>query len=932
VGARFSRALLALVFVSGAVGLVYQSLWVRELSLILGSTTYAIGTVLAAFMAGLGVGAWVLGRRVDRSPSPLRLYATLELAVGLTGLASPFVLAQGNGIYAACYARFHAAPALLDLARFLIGFGFVAAPAFLMGGTVPVAARYLVRRPNAIGRGVGLLYAINTFGAAVGALVVPFALLPLLGIRASLLACGAANLMIAGVAWAAATGARAVPASDARKAQCGAAASPRGVRGVRAAFFVSGFVGLALEVLWNRFFAIYVGSSIYSYALILSLYLLGVFVGGLVFVLLDRLNADARRVFAACLFLLVADLAVTVPLMDRIVYLQVATLGALGTGFGSYQLATIAASILVILPPTVLLGISFPAVAKAASGEVSHFGADLGFAYLVNTAGTTTGALAASFVLIPHLGVRGSIDLLAALTVIGLALALGGPLRGGGAAAVAGAACLAVSLFVLPGWDARRMHTGFSRSPDLMVGFWHDGSLERVIGNIDVSEMRDGVDATVSVAGHADQRSLFVNGKPDASTGIDMATQTLLGHLPLLLHAAPRDVLVIGMGSGVTLAAVTRHPVATVDLVEISAEVLDLSDRYFRAENRGALHDPRVTAYVEDGRNFVAFNTARTYDVIVSEPSNPWMTGAANLFTDEFFAQVRRRLRDGGILAQWFHFYSMGLDEIRSLIGTLGRHFAHVYVFALDREATGDLMVFASEAPLDFARLLTTLGGTGPAADDMRRFGFDTPDALLRSFVLSKDNMERFVGAAPLNSDDRPGIELRAPRAIFRDTVAENLAALLAASDGARLADSAGPERQAGTVMADGLRRTFSGYRIETDEPVDAAPPGRTLLAESRFEDPSGRRLVVLTAPGLRAQAGLTRLAASVTGAAPTLAGETSVDGHLALVYSAPAVGLRLVAWNCPAENRSHAAAVIPIEGAQPGADLLDMVRCHPAG
>jgi len=234
VGARFSRALLVLVFVSGAVGLVYQSLWVRELSLILGSTTYAIGTVLAAFMAGLGVGAWVLGRRADRAPSPLRLYATLELAVGLAGLASPFVLAQGNGIYAACYARFHAAPTLLGLARFLIGFGFVAAPALLMGGTVPVAARYLVRRRNAIGRGVGLLYAINTFGAAVGALVVPFTLLPLLGIRASLLASGATNLMIAGVAWAAATDARAAPASDVRQAQLATAASPKGVRGLRA--------------------------------------------------------------------------------------------------------------------------------------------------------------------------------------------------------------------------------------------------------------------------------------------------------------------------------------------------------------------------------------------------------------------------------------------------------------------------------------------------------------------------------------------------------------------------------------------------------------------------------------------------------------------------------------------------------------------------
>jgi len=191
--APFARLVLALLFVSGTVALVYQSLWVRQLSLILGSTTYAIGTVLAAFMAGLGVGAYALGRQADRSRNLLRLYATIELAIGLAGLASPLALAQGNGLYAACYARFHGAPTLLTLARFLIGFAFVAAPAFLLGGTLPVAARYVVRGRDAVGRIVGLLYAINTFGAVVGALVLPFMLLPLLGLRATLLACGATN-------------------------------------------------------------------------------------------------------------------------------------------------------------------------------------------------------------------------------------------------------------------------------------------------------------------------------------------------------------------------------------------------------------------------------------------------------------------------------------------------------------------------------------------------------------------------------------------------------------------------------------------------------------------------------------------------------------------------------------------------------------------
>jgi spermidine synthase len=362
--------------------------------------------------------------------------------------------------------------------------------------------------------------------------------------------------------------------------------------------------------------------------------------------------------------------------------------------------------------------------------------------------------------------------------------------------AVVLAAALALVPLAAPRWDSRRMHTGLSRSPGIMVALWRQGTLDQAIGSIEVRDMREGVDATVSVAGGGDRLSLFVNGKPDASNGVDMATQVVLGHLPLLLHPAPRDVLVIGMGSGVTLAAVTRHPVATIDLVEIAPEVLDLGDRYFRAENRGALHDPRVAIHVEDGRNFVGFNTDRTYDVVISEPSNPWMTGVANLFTDEFFAEVHQRLRPGGILGQWFHFYSMDLGEIRTLVRTLHRHFGSVYVFAFDREAAGDLMLFASDTPLDFARLLGTLGGAGPVADELRGFGFDGPDALMRSFVLSAENVDRFVTRAPLNSDDRPRIELRAPHALFRDTVKENLQALLEASDGARLEDSDATEHQ----------------------------------------------------------------------------------------------------------------------------------------
>jgi spermidine synthase len=477
---RFARRLRLLIVLSGAVALIYQSLWIRHLGLVLGSTTYAVGTVLAAFMAGLGVGAWALGHRADTSPAPLRLYAALELAIGAAGLASPFLLAQGNAAYAICYASLRGSPGLLTLARFLIGFAFVTVPAFLMGGTLPVATRYVVRSAAQVGREIGLLYALNTAGTAAGVLLLPFVLLPWLGMRATLLASGVTNVAIAFVAWAAARRepeAAPLPAPARREASSHSARAA----GVLAAFFLSGFVAIALQVVWNRFFAMYIGSSIYSYAVILFLYLLGITIGGLLFTVLDRRGADPALVFVAALGLLVADLAVTIPLMDRVLYLQLVTLDTVGVGFWPFQRASIAAAGLVVFPPTILFGISFPAIAKCISPTAERVGTGLGLAYLVNAAGTTAGALAASFVLLPHLGLRASLCLLTGTAALAAALAAGRAAWASPARLAAAAAVVALALLpaLAPAWDTRLMHTAISKDADSLVAAWREHAMAR---------------------------------------------------------------------------------------------------------------------------------------------------------------------------------------------------------------------------------------------------------------------------------------------------------------------------------------------------------------------------------------------------------------------------------------------------------------------
>ena len=909
----FERVLQLLVFVSGAAALVYQSVWIRQLSLILGSTNYAVGTVLAAFMAGLGVGAFVVGRRADRTPSPLALYAALELGIGLVGLLSPLALAQGNEMYASFYGRWHESPGLLTMARFAIGFAFVFVPAFLMGGTLPAAVRHLAQGGRAVGPAVGRLYAVNTFGAACGVLLLPYALLPALGIRRTLVATAVTNLVLAASALRGARHARPPAAAPADAAWSGAAGRPA----LLAAFFLSGFVALALEVLWNRFFSMYIGSSIYSYAIVLTLYLVGIFAGGLVCERLLVAGRSADGLVVASLMTVLVALAVSVPLLDRVLYPQVFVLDALGLGFWSFQAASGVALALVLLPPTMAFGVSFPAVAAALARGAGDAGRTIGLVYLVNTAGTTLGSVVASFVLVPALGLRWSFGVLSALLAVSALLAAPPALRRR-IGFVSAVAALVLLPNAAPSWDLRRLHSAINNDAGTILAAWRAGIVEESLAGIQVLELRDGVDATVSVALYPDgERALLVNGKGDASDGIDMFTQVLLGHLPLAVRPDARDVLVVGMGSGVTLGAVLRHPVARVDLVEIAPEVLDLGGRHFRHVNHGALDDARVAVHVEDGRNFIAFADDRTWDVIISEPSNPWMTGVANLFTAEFFAHARKRLRPGGLLAQWFHHYSMALDDVRALLATVRSQFPYVYVFAFHEpvDVAGDMVVLASADPTDFSPALEALA-SGPAGDDLRPFGVAGPASLPLGFVLGPGSLEAFVGGTSINSDDHPRIELNAPRNLVLDTSFDNMEALLEASEGAVLPTM--PRKVEGEttdarIVAAGLRLLVS---------AEHAPSGlrkREVVSEATYQA-DGRELRVHTADQVRDGAALTELATRLAGATIARVGDTTVSGHAAVRYRA-ADGRDVVAWGCPSRSASFVALG--------DAAVLAHVTCH---
>ena len=388
----------------------------------------------------------------------------------------------------------------------------------------------------------------------------------------------------------------------------------------------------------------------------------------------------------------------------------------------------------------------------------------MGQIYSLNTLGAILGAFAGGFVLLAFLGIRDSILVAICLNLSGAALVL--------AAATPSAAtrltgCLALLLMTAsflaapPGWNPLLMSSGmYQYAADLKKGFSEAEFQQFTEGNYQLLFYQEGINTTVAVLSQEPNILLVNNGKIDASNRADLPTQLLFGHLPLLFHSSPQDVCLIGVGSGITAGSVLRHPIRSLVLLEIESAVVKAS-RYFDDVNHRPLLDPRTELMVADGRTYLTF-TDRQFDVIISEPSNPWMTGVSNLFTQEFFLTCRKKLRPGGILAQWVQLYGMPLEDLKSMLATLLSVFPHVQVFCSIEES--DLIIIASESPLplDVSALMDRIGEEKVIADLARVKVHHMAD-LLSYFKIGELEIRAFASDSILNTDDNAHIEFSAP-------------------------------------------------------------------------------------------------------------------------------------------------------------------------
>ncbi|PYO94523.1 MAG: hypothetical protein DMD62_05345 [Gemmatimonadetes bacterium] len=768
-----SRTYGVLFFLSGATGLIYELLWVRVLYQSFGSTIQSVATVVAAYMGGLGLGAWLFGRRADRSARPAELYGKLEIAIGIFGILSPFVLGLMHRIYLGTAG----ALALGGGASVALRFGLAALvlliPTTLMGGTLPILTRALTGENRELLKpSLGRLYGLNTLGAMTGTALAGFFLIEFVGVRASLWATAALNLAI-GVA--------------AIRLGSGQEASQQNLQHAPPTFDRLHYVALALlgitafaslldEIAWTRVLIMIVGGSTYAFTLILLVFLLGIGLGSMI---VGR-RSEPR-----------IDTAATAGLAQGITGVGAALLFAFFGFLPSYIISVFqvdgmsAASRLllmgvavgaVVLIPAVGMGMTFPLLTDLTARRDAARGSDVGGAYALNTIGSILGAVLTGFVLVAAFGTQATlrfgliINGVAALALAVLAsrgIAEGSAderrirprvLMAGGFGTLALLAAAAA-----PGWSTRLIDLGptiYARQP------MDRAARERFLAHRGVRQLafREGRNATVSVWESETGRSLRVNGKVDGSDRGDMDTQVMLGLAPVVARPHASSALVIGYGTGATAHVLALTPgMQQLKIVEIEPAVIAM-DSLFTGVNESVLARPGVRVALDDARSALQLDHTR-YDVIVSEPSNPWVAGIATLYTPEFFTIARSRLADSGVFCQWIQLYQLPLPVVAGIVRSLRTVFPYVNVWF---GGTADLLVLASPRPLAYDRrwLNELLSAGGPMHELSREWlSLDAPDDYFGRLLLGDSGVVRLIARATFTHDDnRPRLEFVAAR------------------------------------------------------------------------------------------------------------------------------------------------------------------------
>ncbi len=772
---RAHRAVPFLFFLSGAACLVYEILWREDLALLLGRSWPATALVVAIFMAGLALGARAGGAFADKLKTPLLAYSLLETGLGLAALLVPWILSSLFPFYRAAWKGLGPGPLLWAVQLALAGAALLP-PTLLMGATLPVLSRFAAQ--GKFGRELPLLYGANTLGASAGALAGVFLLLPVLGRSGTLLAAVTLTLLVAFLAGRLARKPT-LPSRPPGREGPGPAPPPSSFPALPAflAFF-SGAFTLALEVFWTHFLALTVGSTVYAFGTMLGAFLLGL---GTASILCSRWTGKEKDPWTPVYLSLTGGgflVLLLTPFLGWLPWASAFLVENLSRDFTLFSVGRFLVTFFSMGIPALLLGLGLPALLVAGSPG-GREGKGAGIIYGVNALGAVLGPLAAGYLFLPVLGPRKGI-LLSGLGFLLLGLLAALARRDRRARFPAGAVlALGVLLAILqPAWNPLVTTSGFH----LYALLDRKEGLGRSLARRKLLYLGEGPQGTVAVfdfdVDGKTRRTYSMNGKFEGSTNPhDMFTQTRVTELPIALcPREPREVYLLGLGTGVSLASALRYPVDRVDVCEISPQVVEAARNYFAPYNNDCLQDPRVHLVQEDGRAWLSLSDRR-WDVLVSEPSNPWMAGVDSLFTLEAFRNMKEHARPGGLVCQWVQAYLLDEDTFLTVLRTWTKVFPDSMAF-LSHLETNDILLVGRVGEgerkgggnwtLDVPAIEKRLASRKPYPFG-RTYAPASLVDLLHSFLAGPDRLREWAETGPLNTDDHPLLRFRAPKDLYRD-------------------------------------------------------------------------------------------------------------------------------------------------------------------
>ena len=734
--------------------------------------------VLSSFLGGLAFGNYFIGRKVDKSKNPVRFYALLELAIGVYCLFYPiFSDFLGDIFYtSASHLNVESDSILFILLRLLFSSILLFIPTFAMGGTLPVLSKFFVDKISTAQKNVGWLYFLNSLGAVFGVILTGFFLIKTYGLDTTIYSAAIVNIGLGLIALLLSKYIKIGHINSEIEIEItnrnnDEFITPNIVKLAIVSSGISGMAALLYETLWVRLLISFLGSSTYAFSIMLAAFIAGIAIGS--FIVSKKFVNKFNRIKLLIFSQLAIAVGVVLSLLiyERLPYyfwIIASWLEKTNTTFNIFLSIEFFICFALMFIPTIFMGITLPTIVDIVASSDKKIGFSVGKVFSVNTLGTVIGVFATTLVFLPLFGIKESfqIGILLNLIVALILVHSYDPIWVVHKNIISYSSIILFFLYFIfsPAWNITALNSGVFRKLSERLPQTY-AEFEELFSGREILYYKEGIHANVAVAEKEseNERLLIINGKVDATSSADMGTQKMIGQIPMMLHKNPKKVFVVGFGSGATIGSVLLHPVDQVKCVEISTEVIE-AGKFFNDVNMNCLADPRLEVIHEDAHTYLNLSKDK-YDVIISEPSNPWIAGIGNLFSQEYFQQCANKLSDDGVMAQWLHVYEASDEVVQLVINTFSSVFPHVQVWGA---SAADLLILGSNKKniLDENEFKNKFN-IETIKQDFESIGIGSPFTFLSAQILSDQGTFLMAREKPINSEKHPILEFLAPRSLF---------------------------------------------------------------------------------------------------------------------------------------------------------------------